>query len=46
MDRKYKHPPEFYGVWGRMREEFLRREHPAIYRELVKSGELMAYLDG
>ena len=29
-----------------MREEFLRREHPAIYRELVKSGELMAYLDG
>ena len=29
-----------------MREEFLRREHPTIYRELVKSGELMGYLDG
>ena len=29
-----------------MREEFLRREHSTIYRELVKSGELMGYLDG
>ena len=46
MGRKSKQPPEFYGVWGRMREEFLRREHPTIYRELVKSGELMGYLDG
>jgi len=46
LGRKSKQPPEFYGTWGRMREEFLRREHPAIYWEFVKSGELMAYLDG
>ena len=46
MGRKSKQPPEFYGIWGRMREEFLRREHPTIYRELVTSGELMGYLDG
>ena len=46
MGRKPKEPSEFYGVWGRMREEFLKREHPAIYRHLVKSGELMDYLDG
>ena len=46
MGRKPKEPLEFYGVWGRMREEFLKREHPAIYRHLVKSGELMDYLDG
>lgn len=46
MGRKSKHPPEFYGTWGRMREDFLRREHPAIYQELVKSGELIGYLDG
>ena len=46
MGRKPKEPSEFYGVWGRMREEFLKREHPAIYRHLVKSGELMEYLDG
>lgn len=46
MGRKPKEPSEFYGVWGRMREEFLKREHPAIYRHLVKSGELMEYLNG
>ena len=46
MGRKSKKPPEFYGVWGRMREEFLKREKPAIYRHLTKSGELMEYLEG
>ena len=46
MGRKPKEPSEFYGVWGRMREDFLKREHPAIYRHLVKSGELMEYLNG
>ena len=45
MARKPKEPSEFYGVWGRMREDFLKREHPAIYRHLIKSGELMEYLD-
>ena len=46
VGRKSKKPPEFYGVWGRMRAEFLKREKPAIYRHLMKSGELMEYLDG
>ena len=46
VGRKSKKPPEFYGVWGRMRAEFLKREKPAIYRHLMKSGELMDYLDG
>ena len=46
MARKPKEPSEFYGVWGRMREDYLKREKPAIYRHLMKSGELMEYLDG
>ena len=46
MGRKSKQPPEFYGVWGRMRAEFLQREHPAIYQQLAESGKLMSYLDG
>ena len=46
MARKPKEPSEFYGVWGRMREDFLKREHPTIYRHFIKSGELMEYLDG
>ncbi len=46
MARKPKEPSEFYGVWGRMREDYLKREKPAIYRHLVKSGELIEYLDG
>ena len=46
MARKPKEPSEFYGVWGRMREDYLKREKPAIYRHLIKSGELMEYLDG
>ena len=41
-----KKPPEFYGVWGRIQAEFLKREHPAIYQHLMKSGELMEYLEG
>ena len=46
MGRKSKKSPEFYGVWGQMREEFLKREKPTIYHHLMKSGELMEYLDG
>lgn len=46
VGRKSKQPPEFYGVWGRMRAEFLQREYPSIYRQLAESGELMSYLDG
>ena len=46
MARKTKEPSEFYGVWGRMRKDYLKREKPAIYRHLMKSGELMEYLDG
>ena len=46
MGRESKDSIEFYGVWGRMRAEFLQREHPDIYRELVESGKFMNYLDG
>lgn len=46
MGRKSKKPPGFYGVWGRMRAEFLKKERPAIYRHLMNSGELMEYLEG
>ncbi len=46
VGRKSKKPPEFYGVWGRMRAEFLKREKPAIYHHLMKSGELTEYLEG
>ena len=46
MGRKSKQPPEFYGVWGRMRSDYLAREKPAVYRRLMESGELMSYLDG
>ena len=46
MARKPKEPSEFYGVWGRMREDYLKREKPAIYRHLIRSGELMEYLEG
>ena len=38
--------PEFYGVWGRMRADYLKREKPAIYRRLERSGELHEYLKG
>ena len=44
--RKPKQQTEFYGVWGRMRAEFLQRERPAVYRRLAESGELMSYLEG
>lgn len=37
---------EFYGVWGRMRADFLRKKHPAVYRRLAESGELTGYLEG
>ena len=46
MGRKPKQQTEFYGVWGRMRAEFLQRERPAVYSRLVESGELMSYLEG
>ena len=37
---------DFYGVWGRMREDYLSHEKPEIYRRLKESGELLRYLDG
>ncbi|MBQ1511425.1 MAG: hypothetical protein IIZ54_11180 [Selenomonadaceae bacterium] len=33
---------EFYGVWGRMRADFLREKKPAVYRRLEASGDLMS----
>lgn len=37
---------EFYGVWGRMRADFLREKNPAVYRRLKESGNLISYLEG
>jgi len=34
----------FNGVWGKMREDFLRNNQPEIYQSLKDSGELFAYL--
>ena len=46
MGRKPKQQTEFYGVWGRMRAEFLQHKRPTVYSRLVESGEIMSYLEG
>ena len=35
----------FDGVWGKMREDFLRDNQPEFYQSLKSSGELYSYLD-
>ena len=35
----------FDGVWGKMREDFLRKNKPEIYQRLKKSGKLQRYLE-
>ena len=35
----------FDGVWGKMREDFLRDNKPEFYKSLKSSGELYSYLD-
>ena len=44
VGRKSKKPPEFYGVWGRMRAEFLKREKPAIYHHLYNFGNTSIFM--
>ena len=37
---------KFCGVWGHLREEFLREHNPEMYDSLLKKGELERYLTG
>ena len=35
---------KFFGVWGQMREEFLREKEPELYNLLIERGKLEEYL--
>ena len=35
----------FCGVWGNLREEYLKAKEPALYNSLQKNGELEDYLE-
>ena len=35
----------FNGVWGKMREDFLREKKPEFYKSLKSSGKLYSYLE-
>ena len=37
---------KFFGVWGQMREEFLKEKEPELYKSLVETKELEKYLEG
>ena len=37
---------KFCGVWGQMREEFLKAYKPELYNSLIEKGELENYLRG
>ena len=37
---------KFCGVWGQLREEYLKARNPALYESLIRSGELEDYLEG
>ncbi len=37
---------KFCGVWGQMREEFLKMHKPELYNSLIEKGELENYLKG
>lgn len=37
---------KFCGVWGQMREEFLKEKEPELYKSLVETKELEKYLEG
>lgn len=37
---------KFCGVWGQMREEFLKTHKPELYNLLIEKGELENYLKG
>ena len=36
----------FCGVWGHLREEYLKTEKPTMYKMLIETGELEEYLKG
>lgn len=36
---------DFCGIWGKLRENFLRLNYPAFYQSLKNSGELVNYLE-
>ena len=35
---------KFCGVWGQMREEFLKEKEPKLYKSLIERGKLEEYL--
>ena len=35
---------KFCGVWGQMREEFLKEKEPELYKSLIERGKLEEYL--
>ena len=37
---------KFCGVWGQLREEFLREKEPELYKSLIETQELEKYLEG
>ena len=37
---------QFCGVWGHLREEYLKTEKPTMYKMLIETGELEEYLKG
>ena len=37
---------KFCGVWGHLREEYLKNEKPTMYKMLIETGELEEYLNG
>ncbi|MBR3050247.1 MAG: TnpV protein [Selenomonadaceae bacterium] len=37
---------KYCGVWGHMREEFLKANKPKLYELLVEEGDLEDYLNG
>ena len=36
---------DFFGMWGKLREDFLRLNQPDFYQSLKDSGELLTYLE-
>ena len=35
---------KFCGVWGQMREEYLKEKEPELYKSLIERGKLEEYL--
>ena len=41
MDRQ----ENFCGTWGKLREDFIKKNNPSLYQSLKDSGELFPYLE-